>query len=88
MFKNWIIHRAVLTCSLTLNNDFTLTFQEPPKTIPELKLKITESFEVVRHNTAMLRRVQGALVRRCELVVNQQGKHFEHKVSKKTIFCS
>ena len=65
-----------------------LTFQEPPKTIPELKLKITESFEVVRHNTAMLRRVQGALVRRSELVVNQQGKHFEHKVSKKTIFCS
>ena len=65
-----------------------LTFQVPPKTIPELKLKITESFEVVRQNTAMLRRVQGALVRRCELVVNQQGKHFEHKVSKKTIFCS
>ena len=65
-----------------------LTFQEPPKTIPELKLKITESFEVVRQNTAMLRRVQGALVRRSELVVNQQGKHFEHKVSKKTIFCS
>ena len=64
------------------------TFQEPPKTILELKLKITESFEVVRQNTAMLRRVQGALVRRSELVVNQQGKHFEHKVSKKTIFCS
>ena len=145
--QNLIIHRAVLTCSLTLNNDFTLwsisflrlllsklfrifiryvtslfgnrtigknlainwpprspdlstldfflwgyvkelTFQEPPKTIPELKLKITESFEVVRQNTAMLRRVQGALVRRSELVVNQQGKHFEHKVSKKTVFCS
>ena len=139
MFKNLIIHRAVLTCSLTLNNDFTLwsisflrlllsklfgifilhligknlainwpprspdlstldfflwgyvkelTFQEPPKTIPELKLKITESFEVVRQNTAMPRRVQCALVTRCELVVNQQEKHFEHKVSKKTIFCS
>ena len=58
------------------------------KTIPELKLKITESFEVVRQNTAMLRRVQGSLVRRSELVVNQQGKHFEHKNSKKTIFCS
>ena len=24
LFKNLIIHRAVLTCSLTLNNDFTL----------------------------------------------------------------
>ena len=44
------------------------------------KLKITESIEVVRHNTAMLRRVQDALVRRCELVVNQQGKHFERSV--------
>ena len=81
LFKNLIIHRAVLTCSLTLNNDFTLW------SISFLRLLLC-CYEVVRHNTAMLRRVQGALVRRSELVVNQQGKHFEHKVSKKTIFCS
>ena len=68
LFKNLIIHRAVLTCSLTLNNDFTLW------RISFVRLLLSKLF--VRQNTAMLRRVQGALVRRSELVVNQQGKHF------------
>ena len=80
LFKNLIIHRAILTCSLTLNNCFTMW------SISFLRLLLNKLFGIfILH---LMRRVQGALVRRCELVVNQQGKHFEHKVSKKTIFCS
>ena len=85
LFKNLIIHRAVLTCSLTLNNDFTLW------SISFVRLLLSKLFGIfILHLIARfsLRRVKGALVRRCEMVVNQQGKHFKHKVSNKTIFCS